>query len=97
MGLISNRTYLTIPGRLVAYAFLNAYLSICEYAISFNLINSMKKSITFLVFYLAILSLSSCSAIAGIFKAGALVGIIAVVVAIIVIIWIISMFRGKSN
>jgi len=41
--------------------------------------------------------LSSCSAIAGIFKAGAVVGIIAVVIVIAIVIWIISLFRGKSN
>jgi hypothetical protein len=41
--------------------------------------------------------LSSCSVIAGIFKAGAVVGIIAVVIVIAIVIWIISLFRGKSN
>jgi hypothetical protein len=40
---------------------------------------------------------TSCTAIAGIFKAGAVVGIIAVVIVIAIIIWIISLFRGKSN
>jgi hypothetical protein len=44
---------------------------------------------------LLVLFLSSCSAIAGIFKAGAVVGIIAVVIVIAIIIWIASMFRGK--
>jgi len=40
--------------------------------------------------------MSSCSVIGGIFKAGAVVGIIAVVVVIAILIWIISLFRGKS-
>ena len=40
-----------------------------------------------------LLCLSSCSVIGGIFKAGAVVGIIAVVVVILLIIWIASMFR----
>ncbi|RYE30686.1 MAG: phosphatidate cytidylyltransferase [Sphingobacteriaceae bacterium] len=56
----------------------------------------MKKSILPLL-VVAVMVLSSCSAIAGIFKAGAAVGIIAVVVVILVIIWVISLFRGKSN
>jgi hypothetical protein len=41
------------------------------------------------------LCLSSCSVITGIFKAGAVVGIISVIVVIVLIIWIASMFRGK--
>lgn len=41
-------------------------------------------------------SMSGCSVIEGIFKAGAVVGIIAVIVVILVLIWIISLFRGKS-
>lgn len=40
--------------------------------------------------------ISSCSVITGIFKAGAVVGIIAVFVVIAIIIWVISLFRGKS-
>ncbi|WP_184549972.1 hypothetical protein [Mucilaginibacter sp. FT3.2] len=40
--------------------------------------------------------LNSCAVIGGIFKAGAVVGILAVVVVIAIIIWIVSMFRGKS-
>ncbi len=44
---------------------------------------------------LLVLCLSSCSVITGIFKAGAVVGIIAVIVVIAIIIWIASMFRGK--
>jgi hypothetical protein len=44
---------------------------------------------------LTLLFLSSCSVIGGIFKAGAVVGIIAVVIVIAIIIWIASLFRGK--
>ena len=42
---------------------------------------------------LLLMCLSSCSVIGGIFKAGAVVGIISVVVVILLIIWIASMFR----
>jgi hypothetical protein len=45
---------------------------------------------------LLLLNLSSCAVIGGIFKAGAVVGIIAVIIVIAIIVWIISMFRGKS-
>jgi hypothetical protein len=48
-----------------------------------------------LLFALAMVALSSCSVIGGIFKAGAVVGVIAVIVVIAIIIWIISMFRSK--
>jgi hypothetical protein len=56
----------------------------------------MKNKLTFAAFVLAILNLSSCAVIGGIFKAGAVVGIIAVVIVIAILIWIISLFRGKS-
>lgn len=39
------------------------------------------------------LCLSGCSVIAGIFKAGVVVGIIVVIVIIVLILWIASMFR----
>jgi hypothetical protein len=45
---------------------------------------------------LLFINLSSCTAIGDIFKAGAVVGIIAVIIVIAIIIWIISLFRGKS-
>lgn len=44
---------------------------------------------------LAILSLSSCAVVGGIFKAGAFVGVLAAVVIIIVILGILSMLRKK--
>ena len=44
---------------------------------------------------LVLMAMSSCAVIGGIFKAGAVVGIIAVIVVIAIIIWIISLFRGK--
>jgi len=40
--------------------------------------------------------ISSCSVITGIFKAGAVVGIIGVLVVIAIIIWVISQIRGKN-
>jgi len=57
----------------------------------------MKKFVLPVAILLMVTLLSSCSAIAGIFKAGAVVGIIAVVIVIAVVVWIISMFRGRSN
>jgi hypothetical protein len=57
----------------------------------------MKKIISPVAILMMVTLLSSCSAIAGIFKAGAAVGIIAVIVVVALIIWIISMFRGRSN
>jgi len=56
----------------------------------------MKKYCFPLLFLTLATCMSSCSVIGGIFKAGAVVGIIAVVVVIAILIWIISLFRGKS-
>jgi hypothetical protein len=53
------------------------------------------KKLNLLLFVMAMFALSSCSVIAGIFKAGAIVGVIAVIVVIAIIIWIISLFRSK--
>ncbi|HEY2583262.1 MAG TPA: phosphatidate cytidylyltransferase [Mucilaginibacter sp.] len=53
------------------------------------------KKVYFTSILLLLLCLSSCSVIGGIFKAGAVTGIIAVVVVILVIVWIASMFRSK--
>ncbi|MBK0379520.1 hypothetical protein [Mucilaginibacter segetis] len=51
------------------------------------------KKLTYLLFAMAIIAMSSCSVIGGIFKAGAAVGIIAVIVVILLVIWAISAFR----
>jgi hypothetical protein len=56
----------------------------------------MKKFIITANLFLLTILFSGCSAVAGIFKAGAAVGIIAVIVVIALIIWIGSMFRGKK-
>lgn len=53
------------------------------------------KKINLLLFGLVLITISGCSVITGIFKAGAAVGVISVIVVIIIIIWLISMFRGK--
>lgn len=53
----------------------------------------MKK--VFLIPLAAVL-LSGCSVVTGIFKAGALVGVLAVIIVIAIIIWIISLFTKKS-
>jgi len=51
------------------------------------------KKLYAIVLCLALFCLSSCDVITGIFKAGAVVGVLAVVVIIALIIWIASMFR----
>jgi hypothetical protein len=56
----------------------------------------MKKIIVPVAVLSMVTLLSSCAAIAGIFKAGAVVGIIGVVIVIAVIIWILSLFRNKN-
>lgn len=53
------------------------------------------KKLNLTLFVLAMIALSGCSVIGGIFKAGAFVGILAVVVVIGILIWIFSMFRGR--
>ena len=53
------------------------------------------KKLNILFFALALMALSGCEIIGGIFKAGAAVGIIAVLVVLGIIIWIISLFKGK--
>ncbi len=54
------------------------------------------KKLTLSLMLLVIVAMSSCSVIGGIFKAGAVVGVIAVIVVIAIVFWIISMFSGKS-
>ncbi len=54
------------------------------------------KKVSIPAFLLLVMLLNSCAVIGGIFKAGAVVGIISVIVVIAIIIWIISMFRGKN-
>jgi hypothetical protein len=48
------------------------------------------RKINFLLLALALVGLSSCSVITGIFKAGVVVGILIVVVIVALIIWLIS-------
>jgi hypothetical protein len=55
------------------------------------------KKIALPLLFIAMLALSSCSAIAGIFKAGAFVGILAVIIVVGIIFWIVSMFRGGGG
>ncbi|MFD2147272.1 phosphatidate cytidylyltransferase [Mucilaginibacter antarcticus] len=54
------------------------------------------KKLNLSLLVLAIISLSGCEVIGGIFKAGAFVGILAVVVVIGAVVWILSLFRGRS-
>ena len=54
------------------------------------------KKLNLLLLAFAVVALSGCEIIGGIFKAGAAVGVISVIVVIIIIIWVISAFRGKS-
>ncbi|MEO8960531.1 MAG: hypothetical protein ABI325_01535 [Ginsengibacter sp.] len=52
------------------------------------------KTVLFSMIFLA-LTLSSCQAIAGIFKAGLWVGVIGIVILIAIILWIISKVNKK--
>ena len=54
------------------------------------------KKLSLLTLTALVLTLSSCDAIAGIFKAGAYVGIIGVLIVIAIIWWIVSSFRGRG-
>lgn len=54
------------------------------------------KKLSVLLIAFAVLTLSSCQAIAGIFKAGFAVGIIVVLVVVFLIVWLISAFKGKE-
>jgi hypothetical protein len=56
----------------------------------------MQKNFFSIIILVALTSLSGCAAIEGIFKAGAVVGIIAVIVVIAIILWLFSLFRGKN-
>ncbi|SEP43970.1 hypothetical protein ACFGVS_27645 [Mucilaginibacter sp. AW1-7] len=51
------------------------------------------KKIHLLMIGLVLSTLSGCSVITGIFKAGAVVGVISVIVVVLVIVWLISLFR----
>ncbi|WP_448700372.1 phosphatidate cytidylyltransferase [Mucilaginibacter sp. AW1-3] len=51
------------------------------------------KKFNLLLLFVMMTALSSCTVIGDIFKAGAVVGILAVVVILGLIIWIVSMFR----
>ncbi|WP_158992879.1 phosphatidate cytidylyltransferase [Mucilaginibacter sp. L196] len=54
------------------------------------------RKLNLLLIAMVVMSMSSCALIGGIFKAGAIVGILAVFIVIAIIIWIISLFRGRS-
>ncbi|MBE7170934.1 MAG: hypothetical protein INR73_10110 [Williamsia sp.] len=58
--------------------------------------NSRMSIPLLLVMMISLFVLNSCSAIEGIFKAGAWTGIILVVVVIAIVIWIISRLGGRS-
>ena len=53
------------------------------------------RNIKLTLFALALFTLSSCSVITGIFKAGVAVGVIVVVIVVAIVIWIIAKVAGK--
>ncbi|MGF7077859.1 hypothetical protein [Mucilaginibacter sp. UYCu711] len=55
------------------------------------------KKLNISLILLAMIALSGCSVITGIFKAGVFVGILAIVVVVAVIIWLFSMFTGGGK
>lgn len=56
----------------------------------------MNRVILFLLACITI-SLSSCDAIGGIFKAGAWTAVIGIIIVVAIIFWIISKVRGGGN
>jgi hypothetical protein len=55
------------------------------------------KKLNISLILLAMIALSGCSVITGIFKAGVFVGILAIVVVVGILIWLFSMFTGGRN
>lgn len=51
------------------------------------------KKLNLLLLFISMIAMSGCAVVGGIFKAGAVVGIIAVIILIAIIFWIVSMFR----
>jgi len=56
-------------------------------------INFTMKKLNLLILFMAMIAMSGCAVVGGIFKAGAVVGIIAVIIVIAIIFWIVSMFN----
>jgi hypothetical protein len=52
------------------------------------------KKLNISLIVLAMIALSGCSVVTGIFKAGVFVGILAIVVVVGILIWLFSMFTG---
>ncbi len=52
------------------------------------------KKLNISLILLAMIALSGCSVVTGIFKAGVFVGILAIVVVVGILIWLFSMFTG---
>ncbi len=59
-----------------------------------NQLTTMKK-LNLILLTAVLMTLSSCSVITGIFKAGAYTAIIGIVIFIAIIIWVMSLFKGK--
>lgn len=55
------------------------------------------RKLNILFILLAMIALSGCSVITGVFKAGVFVGVLAVVVVAGIIIWLLSMFFGGGR
>jgi hypothetical protein len=57
----------------------------------------MKAFLRYIFIFLAVLSLSSCEVVGGIFKGGVWTGVILVVGVIAVVIWLLSRVFGGGN
>ncbi|NNU33023.1 phosphatidate cytidylyltransferase [Mucilaginibacter sp. S1162] len=55
------------------------------------------KKLNISLILLAMIALSGCSVVTGIFKAGVFVGILAIVVVVGILIWLFSMFTGGGK
>lgn len=54
------------------------------------------KNLTLACFVFAVMLLSSCEVVGGIFKAGFATAIIVVLIVVLLVIWLISAFKGKN-
>ena len=57
----------------------------------------MKAYLSYIFIFLAVISLSSCEVVGGIFKGGVWTGVILVVGVIAVVIWLLSRVFGGGN
>ncbi len=85
MAKLSNNM-LNIVGKMIGLVFV-LFLSIKP--------TTTMKKLNLILLTAVLMTLSSCSIVSGIFKAGAYTAIIGVIIFIAIIIWVMSLFRKK--